>query len=220
MKGLFLNQLQKAENEQYNKLIIFFNGWSLDENIVNHLTSYEYDVLMFYDYANLEISKETINEINNYKEINIIAWSFGVWACGNVIDKFKNLKEVIAINGTLIPIDNKFGISEKMFNLTLSNLSEKTYPKFFQNMFEGDTNFEKLPKRDIENQKQELINIRDNSSLKPYTKFFTKVFVGNQDKIISAKNQINFWGEDFIVRVNKGHYIFDLFKSWDEIICK
>ena len=33
-----------------SKLIVFFNGWGMDENIVAHLEFDEYDVLMFYDY--------------------------------------------------------------------------------------------------------------------------------------------------------------------------
>lgn len=207
-----------------NKLIIFFNGWSLDENIINHLNSTEYDVLMFYDYTNLEIPQELITKINSYKETNIIAWSFGVWACGAVINNFSNLKKVIAINGTLVPIDNNFGISEKMFNLTLSNLSEITYPKFFKNMFLEEVNLNKLAQRKLENQKQELTQIQNLSSkiiCDKNDKLFNKIFIGLKDKIIPAKNQLNFWKKNNhlqIIQIENGHYIFDLFNTWDEIL--
>lgn len=206
------------------KLIIFFNGWSLDENIVNHLNSDEYDVVMFYDYDNFETLNNIISQINNYKELNVIAWSFGVWACGTTIDNFDKLKNVIAINGTLIPIDNNFGISKKMFNLTLSNLSEITYPKFFKNMFSKEADFSKLSHRNIENQKQELVQIQELSSKNTCNEnnvFFNKIIIGSQDKIISAKNQLNFWEESksaHIIKIECGHYIFDLFKTWDEIL--
>ena len=36
-------------------LIIFFNGWGMDESVVRHLESGSYDVLMFYDYNTLEL---------------------------------------------------------------------------------------------------------------------------------------------------------------------
>jgi len=212
VNGLFLNK------KKFDKLIIFFNGWSLDENIVKHLRADKYDVIMFYDYSNLEISPEILKEINNYEEINIIAWSFGVWACRSVINLFQNLKNVIAINGTLVPIDNELGIPEKIFNLTLSNLSEKNYVRFFKNMFEGDADLSKLPQRDAENQRQELVNIKDSLSAKTNQGLFTKIFVGMHDKIISPKNQLRFWGDSNIIKLDKGHYIFDLFESWDEII--
>lgn len=249
-------QLTWVNKNNSDKLIIFFNGWSLDENIVNHLTSDEFDVLIFYDYSDLEISQEAIKKINSYKEINVIAWSFGVWACGNVINNFNNLKNVIAINGTLIPIDNNLGIPEKIFNLTLTHLSEENYVRFFKNMFKdgekGEADLNKLPKGNIENQKHELQQIQKMSAEKncaENAKFFNKVFISTNDKIIPAKNQLNFWGENIeaqskpqspcvgglgnppyfgdssqalvapqIIKIESGHYIFDLFKTWDEII--
>lgn len=206
-----------------DKLIIFFNGWSLDENIVKHLSTAEFDVLMFNDYSDLEIDEETIRKINSYAEVNVISWSFGVWACGNVIDKFDNLKIAIAVNGTLVPIDNNLGIPEKIFNLTLQHLSEENYVRFFKNMFVGNADLSKISTRSIENKRCELEQIQKLSvqtSCAQNTKFFNKVFIGTNDKIISAKNQLNFWDETNaqIVKIEDGHYIFDLFKTWDEII--
>lgn len=222
---------KKLIQNNSKKLILFFNGWSLDENIVNHLTSKNYDVTMFYDYSDLEISKEIIDEINNYDEVNIIAFSFGVWGVNagvnassldNINAKIKN---IIAINGTLIPIDNQFGISEKMFDLTLSNLSEKTYPLFFKNMWGKchEVDLSKMPNRSIEDKRQELIAIKNNSTqLKISDISFNKVFIGKYDKIIPAKNQFAFWGgkcdNKEIIELDSGHYAFDLFKDWEEII--
>lgn len=217
MKGLFLKQ------NISNKLIVFFNGWSLDENIVKHLISSEFDILMFNDYSNLEIDEETVSKISSYTEVNVIAWSFGVWACGHVINKFNNLKSAIAVNGTLVPIDNNLGIPEKIFNLTLQHLSEENYVRFFKNMFSGIADLNKISTRSIENKKRELEQIQNLSagkSCKQNAKFINKVFIGTNDKIISAKNQLNFWDETNaqIVKIEDGHYIFDLFTNWDEIL--
>ena len=49
MKYKWLNR----NNNQ--KLIVFFNGWGIDENIVKHLDCEDYDVLMFYDYNTLDV---------------------------------------------------------------------------------------------------------------------------------------------------------------------
>ena len=38
-----------------NKLIIFFNGWGMDEIIVSHLDKEDYDLLILYDYRDLDI---------------------------------------------------------------------------------------------------------------------------------------------------------------------
>lgn len=216
-------QLTWVIKNNSDKLIIFFNGWSLDENIVKHLTTAEFDVLMFNDYSDLEIAAETLEKINSYAEVNVIAWSFGVWACGNVINNFKNVKSAIAINGTLIPIDNNLGIPKKIFNLTLTHLSEENYVRFFKNMFAGEVDLSQISTRSIENKKQELEQIQKLSVEKNCAQnadFFNKTFIGINDKIISAKNQINFWGETDaqIIEIENGHYIFDLFKTWDEIL--
>ena len=206
-----------------DKLIIFFNGWSLDENIVKHLTSDGFDVLMFNDYSDLEIAQEVLDIINSYAEVNVIAWSFGVWACGSVINNFKNLKNAIAINGTLIPIDNSLGIPEKIFNLTLMHLSEENYVRFFKNMFAGEADLGGISTRTIGNKKTELEQIQKLSAEKncaQNARLFNKIFIGANDKIISSKNQANFWGETNaqIIKTEGGHYIFDLFKTWDEIL--
>lgn len=249
-------QLTWVIKNNSDKLIIFFNGWSLDENIVKHLSTAEFNVLIFNDYSDLEIDEETIKMINSYAEVNIIAWSFGVWACGIAIEKIfnaaqsklfspedgglgnppyandssaliaprvKNLKNVIAINGTLVPIDNNLGIPEKIFNLTLQHLSEENYVRFFKNMFTGEADLSKISTRSIENKRRELEQIKNLSASKTCTqnaKYFNKVFIGINDKIISGKNQLNFWGETDakVIQVDDRHYIFDLFKTWDEII--
>ena len=48
MKYKWLNK------HQNNNIIVFFNGWGMDESVVHHLDFSDYDVVMFYDYNNLE----------------------------------------------------------------------------------------------------------------------------------------------------------------------
>ena len=65
--------LNKKENTE---LIIFFNGWGMDEAVIKHLNFENYDVLMFYDYNFLETDFD-FSSINNYKK-HLVAWSMGV----------------------------------------------------------------------------------------------------------------------------------------------
>lgn len=234
MKSLFLSlRGEERRSNPNNKLILFFNGWSLDENMVKHLASVESDVLMFFDYADLEISQETLDKINSYQEINVIAWSFGVWACSKVINNFNNLNNIVTINGTPIPIDNRYGIPEGLFNLTLANLSEKTYTLFFKNMFKDrkDMDITKLPNRTIENQRNELIQIKKLSSENNIPKDVildsalnfspTKIIVSVNDRIVSPKNQINFWSlknNAPLVEIDEGHCVLNLFNKWEDIL--
>lgn len=222
MRSAWLNR------KKSNKLILFFNGWSLDENCIKHLDSDCYDVLMFYDYTTLDIEENTLNEIKTYKQINIISFSMGVWALAGVIDNFSNIKKTIAINGTLLPVDDEFGIPVKIFNLTLTNLSDITYPKFFKNMFAdfkmAQHELHKMPRRSVEEQKEELLAIKEFSqkhNFQHQINRFDKVIISNNDKIIPAKNQINFWNRKTdlkVIRIDNSHCIFNSFSKWDEIL--
>lgn len=221
MRSAWLNK------KKSNKLILFFNGWSLDENCIKHLDSDQYDVLMFYDYTTLNVEENILNEIKNYAQVNIISFSMGVWACAAVIDRLGDIKKTIAINGTLIPVDDEFGIPVKIFNLTLANLSEITYPKFFKNMFadfKGVNIMSYLPKRSVSEQKEELLAIKDFALKHNFShnfNRFNKVIISNNDKIIPARNQINFWSRgnnSDIIRIDDSHCLFNSFSKWEEIL--
>ena len=45
-------------NGQNDEVIVFFNGWGMDEAVVRHLLFDAYDVIMFYDYNNLDTDFE------------------------------------------------------------------------------------------------------------------------------------------------------------------
>ena len=70
--------LNKGVNN--SKLILFFNGWGMDENVVKHLDCENYDVLMFYDYNTLNTDFDW-DLLDVYPEKNLIAWSMGVMVC-------------------------------------------------------------------------------------------------------------------------------------------
>ena len=117
-------------NKQNNKkLIVFFNGWGMDEKAVEHLECNNYDILTFYDYRNFEI--ETF-DFSKYEKKYLIAWSMGVYVCNYFYDLFKNFDKFIAINGTQKPIDDEFGIPKIIYNLTVENFNDLSCAKFFK----------------------------------------------------------------------------------------
>ena len=70
-------------NKQNNKkLIIFFAGWSFDYKPFEFLKCDNFDVLMFYDYNNLELP-----ELPNYETYYLISWSMGVFSAYLLKDK-------------------------------------------------------------------------------------------------------------------------------------
>lgn len=212
-------------NKQNNsKLIIFFAGWSFDENPFKFLACENFDVLIVYDYSTID---ENIEKFTSYKEINLIAWSMGVFVAYLLKDKLPKFNKKIAINGTPLPVNDEFGIPVKPFLLTLRHARTGLEGKFYQNIFDTKEEFEKYStmsvKRSIENRETELKSLYDKirSAEINYNRFYDKALISSRDKIIPTKNQINFWQNNAeIEMLESGHFPYYNFKSWNEILCR
>lgn len=212
-------------NKQNNsKLIIFFAGWSFDENPFKFLACENFDVLIVYDYSTID---ENIENFTSYKEINLIAWSMGVFVAYLLKDKLPKFNKKIAINGTPLPVNDEFGIPVKPFLLTLRHARTGLEGKFYQNIFDTKEEFEKYltmsVNRSIENRETELKSLYDKirSAEINYNRFYDKALISSRDKIIPTKNQINFWQNNAeIEMLESGHFPYYNFKSWNEILCR
>ena len=203
MKYKWLNDKGNSE------LIVFFNGWGMDESIVKHLNPRNNDILMFYDYNSL-ITDFDFNMLDKYSQKYLISWSMGVMIATLFDIKYD---KKIAINGTLKPISNDYGIPERIYELTLKGLSEEGVKKFLNNMF-FEPHTEPEVKRSFENQKGELEALKTYKS--NYNFKYDKVIISKHDKIIPAKNQQAFWG--ISPNIESGHAPFGLFESWEELL--
>lgn len=200
-------------NRAGNKdLILFFNGWGMEDTVVEHLDAENYDVVMFYDYNNLETDFNF--KLQEYKEINLVAWSMGVLTAAIVL-KNVPLHSKTALNGTLKPIDLKYGINPKIYDLTIKKFNSESRKIFIQNMFE-----EPVPEkfmqgtRTSENLKNELIALKSYSADKEFK--YDKIYISNNDKIIPSKSQINYWKTE--ANLSGGHYPFNSFSKWSELL--
>ena len=203
--------LNKNNNQ---KLIVFFNGWGMDENVVKHLDTEDYDVLMFYDYNTLD-SDFDFSLINNYRQKNIIAWSMGVMvaAClAPLLDFSQGEETCTAINGTLKPIDAEYGIHPKIYDLTIRGFNEIGRDKFINSMFENNIKINCT--RDISEQHSELIALKNYQADASFK--YNKIFISDNDKIIPTKSQVNFWGIE--PNLKGGHCLFFQLKKWSELL--
>lgn len=191
-----------------NKLIIFFNGWGMDEKIVSRLDCEDYDVIVFYDYNNLE----TDIDLSSYKERHLIAWSMGVMTA--TLFDFGALNSATAICGTPLAIDDNYGIPERIYNLTIRGFSESSSQKFMERMFIEKPNIDTFSNRTFDSKLSELkqmLNYKPNESFR-----YTKALVAESDKIIPTKNQLNYWQNPTII--NSGHCPFMLYSKWSELL--
>lgn len=219
MKAFYLN---KNNNE---KLLVFFAGWSFDENPFKKQDFSDFDVLIVYDYNDLSIPKE-FEDFKNYREKNLLAWSMGVFCAYLLKDIFADFDKKIAINGTIFPIDDKYGIPEKVFKLTLIHAKKGLEGKFYQNLFNNENDFQKYlqnsVERDIENRVNELNNLNNliKSSTINYEYFYDKAIVSKQDKIIPPQNQINSHKnlKIQVVEIDSGHFPFYQYNLVQEIL--
>ena len=194
-----------------DKLIVFFNGWGLDASVVSHLLFDDYDVVMFYDYRSLETN---FMPDKDYSEITLISWSMGVMTASLVFNKLHiNADNKIAINGTMTPINKKFGINPMIYDLTIKGFNDRTKDKFIKNMFDED-----IPKlqinRSTEELREELIVLKDYSANPNFE--YTKVLISDNDKIIPTTAQCSYWG--IKPNIKGGHCPFFQFKSWSELL--
>ena len=201
----------KFYNENNEKLIIFFNGWGMDEFIISHLDRSGFDLLVLYDYTDLDVD---FPPLDNYQEKYIIGWSMGVMISTLFYNCFGNINKYIAINGTPKPIDDKYGIPERVYKLTLKSFNENTCRKFMEKMFDTKPPIEKFSNRTLESQKEELENLM---GIEGKYISFDKVFVSENDNIIPTKNQLNYWRYPVIIK--GGHCPFFKFENWSEIVC-
>ena len=203
MKYKWLNQKNNS------KIIVFFNGWGMDESVVNHLNPETYDIVMFYDYNDLNTDFD-FKIINSYKQKHLITWSMGVMIA-TLFNQDYDTKT--AINGTIFPINNEYGMPERIYYLTIKGFNEKGAKRFINNMFLDEPPSIEI-KRELENQRNELIALKKYQGNENFK--YTRVILSSDDKIIPTKNQINYWKIE--PNIISGHCPFFQLKSWSELL--
>lgn len=214
-------QYHWLNKENNDNLIVFFAGWSFDYIPFKFLDCTDNDVLVVYDYNSID----DLPNFNTYNNKTLITWSMGVYVAYLLKDKFKDFNRKIAINGTIYPVDDEFGIPHRTFDLTLKFAQTGLEGKFYKNVFNNDELFERYSKapveRSIENRVSELYSLDKlikETKIKYNSEFYDFAIVSNFDKIIPTKNQLAFWKEK-AKTVDCGHFPFYNYNSWDEI-CK
>lgn len=208
-----------------SELIVVMCGWGMDNKPFEPLNSNS-DVLFLYNFDEICPVFDS-NFYKKYKKITLIAFSYGVFMASIWKDFLPEFNLKIAVNGTLRPIDDEFGIPHKVFKLTLENLSLETLPKFRTKLFNDKAGYElfnkHLSNRSLDDSAEELASLKKHTlTNKDATFDYDFVIISSDDKIIPTKNQINYWNCQK-VPVNKvfhdsGHFCFYKFKTFEDII--
>ena len=176
-------------------LTLFFCGWGMDEHTVQHVRGMG-DLLLFYDYR--DISGEDAPEVEGYESVRVVAWSMGVWAASGLLSRWNiPVSCRVAINGTERPVDEHYGIHPKIYLLTERGMTEQGRDKFFARMFSGKEEMERFkenrPCRAIDEQRDELRLIREQSAREMPEMHWERVYVSEGDVIFPVDNWEKIW---------------------------
>ncbi|MHB9139140.1 MAG: DUF452 family protein [Victivallaceae bacterium] len=207
-------------------LLIFFNGWGMDAKPFARLEATGLDILMFYDYSNLDMPVDMDALARQYSSCRLTAWSLGVWAAASALSGSRKLfADTLAVNGTLRPVDVEYGIAPEIFQGTIDSWSAVARKKFYRRMCvvpEVAAAFSASePERDVENQQRELIAIQQAALNQqfPNLTFFDRAVIGSDDRIFPAAAQEKFWASVDIPRkiITAPHYPFAGLRHWKEL---
>lgn len=207
-----------------NDLIIFCNGWGMDQFPLESLGCSQYDVLALYDYRDLDGAPDPAGLAGQYRHMILIGWSMGVWAGQKLFaDKKHLLHRTVAINGTLCPIDDAYGIPVKVLNATLTGFNENTRLKFYKRMCREKQNYRaflaRQPQRSLADQAAELAALQQMVDCRPALQsLYNEIIVSDQDFIVPTLNQLRFWQSHQVTVVAGFHFPFSLWSSWEQLL--
>ena len=204
MKQSFIKQKGSS------RLTLFFAGWGMGEGLLAPLSEGADDVMLCFDYRDLQFDAAPLAA---YASIRVVAWSMGVWVASQVLQgKDFPYQMKLAVNGTLLPIDDGQGIPEAVFSGTLARFSEQTLVRFRRRMCGSVEEVKAFlahhPYRSAGELREELAALAETVARSDMPCFlWDRAVVGLRDKIFLADNQMNFWkGKTQLLPRDMEHY--------------
>jgi biotin synthesis protein BioG len=208
------------------RLLLFFNGWGMDERILAMIDPPAgRDLLAVCDYSDLQGAAAVRAAMGDYPAVDLVAWSMGVWAAATLFGPgAAPFATAVAVNGTGRPIDDEYGIPADLFDATLAGFSERSRDSFFRRMCDGRDACGEFrphaPLRDLEDQRRELFSLaRDAKAGVQPPGPFTRAIVGGRDRIMPPENQVRYWQGVVPCRtLSLPHLLFSRCTGWGAIL--
>ena len=172
-----------------------------------NLTAPGYDIAVGWDYRSEKVDTSVFKR---YREVVLIAWSMGVMEAERVVPALGlPLTLTIAVNGTPTPVSDTYGIPTKIFDGTLSTLSENNVIRFNRRMCGSTERYRQFnlsaPNRPIESLREELsiLGQRALETRKPFSWDIAVAAVN--DMIFPYTNQLKAWKNTRIISIEAPH---------------
>lgn len=198
------------------RLILIFAGWSTTPSFYRHIHAEGWDVAIVWDYTSLDLDASFLDQ---YSTVFVVAWSMGVAAAAHAaatsIDPSR-VAAAFAVNGTLFPSSDKYGIPEAVYEGTRATLSPKNLLKFTKRMgYIPPVNLKDYPPLDdiylpdFDSLGVELENMRSHA-LKGRLPW-KRAYISIHDRIFPASAMQRAWSEDDshpdIILLDAEHYV-------------
>lgn len=195
-----------------SRLLLIFAGWGMDSNVFAHIVRPGYDVMVIWDYTDFYIDWSFTSD---YDEVCILAWSMGVFAVNETTHAIDHkVTRRIAVNGTVHPVSDDFGIPESIFQATLDSLSEISVRKFYRRMCATPQAYahfgQHAPARSVDSLRSELESLRNRTFFGVGADVrWDLAIIGRDDRIFPRHNQRNAWSARQVpfLEVTDGHYL-------------
>ena len=187
--------------EENSRLILIFTGWSAEPDMHADVSLDTWDVAVVYDYSDLTLP-ETL--LDGYYTVYLFAWSLGVFAAERTLDP-KRITAAYAINGTPLPVSDKFGIPIGIFMGTADNLTPRNLNKFRRRMMPAKETCDRVFPNDenaeqTESLRKGLYTVASTASeavpAKSWRLPWTRAYIGANDKIFPPENMKRCWSLD------------------------
>lgn len=208
-------------------LLLYFSGWGTTPEVVAHLKLPEgRDYCAFHDFRSID---SPLPDFSSYDEIYLVAWSMGVWAAEALSSRLPHITSAIAVNGTPLPMHDRYGIPKAIFFGTLNGLDEVSREKFDRRLAGGKkllAVYKSFHARPTDELRSELQEVYDHVSghaddISPETSLkWTVALISEKDLVIPPDNQVSFWEKAGVrtkVLPGAGHYPFYAYSSWSEL---
>lgn len=207
------------QNNQSKELIVFFAGWGCDEHQFTNLQDRK-DILILYDYQDLTLDFD----FSPYEQIDIIAYSAGVFIASIVGDKIPHVNKKVALCGNPYMLDEKLGLSARTLKW-FKSISLDNYLEFRREyMVSTDEEYKRYNAmqslRSIKSCQKELTCLEKlyqehKDKIHPE---FDKALMAEDDVLFKLAAQKDFYKEKLRVIPKAKHHIFFHFKSFEEIL--
>ncbi len=187
------------KNGGNGSLMIFFAGWSLSPESLNNFRPAGWDILFIYNYKELSFPVEAVAALTEYSRFSLIAHSFGVAVAHSFIGRLPKMEATIAVCGTLQPINDKYGIPHKIFDLTVKSIGREGFELFNKRMC-GDNIKNFIPSSLLFSEQVDALKLlgdtfKDSEASLEDKSLWSVAVICMKDEIIPVDSQVAFWGD-------------------------